>query len=277
MSCRGGCGEKKFEFLDDLPVLRGLVGVLQSTKPAPAEAGRQISKEKTMKKAILSLGLASILLSCSCPSAFAQAAPAFPAIWNQAETPDSGERTVDGVWTWDAARKQATARWSNGAMATINVVTDDGKTVVLCRYDTTGSAVGMVADYVGVRNGNTISGKVFWRDPLRDKQRSGKWSATFAAPSADLTGSWTITASKNTEFGSDFTGPGTFRLERTAPDTFMIPGGGSRARVRFINGDLRFYSNSGAERATGKLELDASGGVRRILWSDGSVFTRNSK
>jgi hypothetical protein len=238
------------------------------------EGETSFSKEFVMKKTILSLVLAAILGALPCGAAFAQGTPAFPAVWKQSETPDSGERTVDGVWTWDAARKQATAKWSNGASAVINVVTDDGKTVVMCRYDTTGSAVGMVADYVGVRNGNTISGKVFWRDPLRDKQRSGKWTATFGG-GVDLSGAWSIAPSAKTEFGTDFTGPKMFRLERTAEDTFMIPDGSSRAKVRFVNGELRFYSNSGAERATGKLELGGSGAAQRIIWSDGSIFTRN--
>ena len=120
-----------------------------------------------MKKTFLSLVLGTIIIGTTYSPAFAQGILAFPAVWNQSETPDSGERTVKGVWTWDAARKQAVAKWENGAEAIMNVVTDDGKTIVLCRFDRTGSAVGMVADYVGVRKGTTISGKVFWRDPLR--------------------------------------------------------------------------------------------------------------
>ncbi len=231
-----------------------------------------------MKKTILSLVLGTILIGFPCGSALAQATPAFPAVWKQSETPDfitpgSSDRTVDGVWTWDAARKQATAKWSNGASAIINVVTDDGKTIVMCRYDTTGSAVGMVADYVGVRKGNTISGKVFWRDPLRDKQRSGKWTATFAAASFDLTGEWTNNAPKDEPL---FDGPmKNFRLEELNPGIFRVPGFDNRAPVRIVNDEVGFYSRSGAQYATGKVERDPkSGAIVRIQWSKGSTWTR---
>ena len=93
-----------------------------------------------MNKAALTLILGTILIGLPCRSANAQGVPAFPAVWKQRETPDSGERTVEGVWTWNAARTQAVAKWANGAEAIMNVVTDDGKTIVLCRFDRTGSA-----------------------------------------------------------------------------------------------------------------------------------------
>src|SRR3954470_14357940 len=103
-----------------------------------------------MKKTMLSLVLGTFLIGCPCHSAFAQGTPAFPAVWKQSEKPLDEDRVVDGVWTWDAARKQAIAKWSNGAFAIINVVTDDGKTIVMCRFDPSGSSVGQVADYVGI-------------------------------------------------------------------------------------------------------------------------------
>ncbi len=232
-----------------------------------------------MKKAVLSLVLGMLLFSFSTPSILAQGTPAFPPVWNQSETPDvimpgTADRTVDGVWTWDAARKQATARWNNGAEATINVVTDDGKTIVMCRFDRTGSAVGMVADYVGVRQGNKISGKVFWRDPLRDKQRSGKWSATFGAK-FDLTGTWNNDAGKvEPLFHLTLK---TFNLEKSPQGTFIVPGLDTRARVVIVNDEPRYISHSGAMLATGKVERDASGTVVSIRWSVGTTWTRSAK
>ena len=122
-----------------------------------------------MKK-IFVLCLPALIVSCG--FANAQTAP----VWRESET---GTRTVDGTWTWDAARKQAVGRWTNGAVANMTLVSDDGRTVVLRRYDPSGSSAGLIADYTGVRNGNTISGTVTWRDPLRKTQRTGTWSASW--------------------------------------------------------------------------------------------------
>ncbi len=93
--------------------------------------------------------------------------------------------------------------------------------------------------------------------------------------SSDLVGEWTMVASKDTAFGSEFTSPKSFRLEKTAtPDVFRNPGS-SNARIEFVKDKLRFINNASNQAATAKIDADPkTGTIQRIEWSDGSVFMR---
>ena len=104
----------------------------------------------------------------------------------------------------------------------------------------------------------------------------GRWIAPVAA--VDLAGEWTMVASKEKQpaFGSEFTSPKSFRLEKTPAGTFVNPGS-SNARVELVKDELQFFNNASSKAATAKIEADPkTGAIERIKWSDGSVFTRNA-
>ncbi len=102
--------------------------------------------------------------------------PAAPAlVWRETESGVAG--TFYGTWTWDATRKQFSARWNNGAIANITIVRDDGTNVVLRRMDPSGASATMTAEYVGRRQGNTIRGTMTLY--YRGGKSTGTWSASW--------------------------------------------------------------------------------------------------
>lgn len=105
------------------------------------------------------------------------AGPATPVavVWRESESSNIG--TFTGTWTWNPTRKQFSAKWNNGAQAMLSVVSDDGRTVVLRRFDPSGASATMSAEYIGVRSGNTIRGTVTWF--YRGGKNSGTWSASW--------------------------------------------------------------------------------------------------
>ncbi len=95
--------------------------------------------------------------------------------WRESESSYIG--TFYGTWTWDPNRRQFIARWNNNAQAVLTIVSDDGQTIVLRRFDPAGASNTMTAEYVGRRNGNTINGTVTWY--YRGGKNTGTWSASW--------------------------------------------------------------------------------------------------
>lgn len=102
-------------------------------------------------------------------------APAANLVWRETESGVAG--TFYGTWTWDPARRQFNGQWNNGARAILTVVSDDGRRVVLRRFDPTGVSTSMTAEYVGERVGNSFRGTVTFQ--YRGGTSRGTWSASW--------------------------------------------------------------------------------------------------
>lgn len=143
--------------------------------------------------------------------AFLQAAapPAYPAFANATGLPPSTgrqfsptsppslitemENGVCGTWTFENG-PGGSARWENGALATVTVKRLDDDQIEITRTDNTDSvSPGLTATYSGKRNGDRVYGTVTW-NRNGTSTGTGNWSATFEPLSLDET----LSRAKNT-------------------------------------------------------------------------------
>ena len=82
--------------------------------------------------------------------------------------------------TWNFSNNHAEARWSNGGVADL-VIEQFGSSVSIRRTDTIGVGAGIRAVYVGVRNGDELTGTVSWTWPGHPSG-TANWHATIQHP-----------------------------------------------------------------------------------------------
>jgi len=128
-----------------------------------------------------SAGLVGLLGCVVAPAACDHAAtnviaPAqLPAQINECET---NTQRVCGTWSLVAGTRTYSANWPQGSKATIAATQFDSTAVVFNRTDSQGPTPDMVARYVGIPTGASVtSGVVQWT--TGGQTFSGKWEATW--------------------------------------------------------------------------------------------------
>jgi hypothetical protein len=129
-----------------------------------------------------SLACAATLMGCALFSQHRQAgARSSEPLPPQMEECETHTARVCGIWTRTAGGFRA--MWSQGSVASIEVVRFDSDSVVLLRADPSGSSEGMAAEYRGaIRAPGYVVGTVVWRR-LGVTSR-GAWVARWRAPMA---------------------------------------------------------------------------------------------
>ncbi len=96
-------------------------------------------------------------------------------VWSECET---GGGQICGTWTWDPSQRVFSARWENGAIATLTLTELDDCGIVVERNDFAGSSRGLTARYVGQRQGRAVVGSVTWRGGAGNVEH-GTWRASW--------------------------------------------------------------------------------------------------
>jgi hypothetical protein len=99
------------------------------------------------------------------------------AVWTIQESNRFG--IFKGKWILDPTGRYYRGQWENGALALLEIVSDDGTTVVLRRNDAEGASKGLAGQYVGKRAGAGVKGNMSWS--YGGENNSGAWSASCGA------------------------------------------------------------------------------------------------